>query len=611
MTTNTRSTGNIFRRNILPKLSVRQRLIFSYAILVLSVIVVGVAALISTAMKGAALEELIEAKEEAFLVKQLQIALLEARREEKNFLLFNQAEGFETAFKNYVTLNRTHTVHMLEFVDEGIAANTGSGEREVQHRADLEQIKVDIEEYIETFQALVENIHSRGDEESGNLGLIIANLDDINAQLEAVGEAEVSGFKALEQFLKYVKNGRQEHVDGFRTAMSALTAVLEAEEAFSEAEKQALLTEAEEASASFEDLLLIDAAIAEKEAIMVANTDNIGRLGVELVASEFAIEEEALTTYRNTDQLANIIDITLLIVATVVGVFLSNRIINSILTPLGSLSAVSQAVADGDLKAKAPVTSDDELGALATQFNAMVAQLNDTLEGLEQRITARTQALENSMEISRHISTILDEEQLVQELADQLHDILNYYYAHIFLLDPEKETLVMIGGTGEIGQQIRASNLRIPIGRGLVGRAAATNILVLVEDVYKDADWLPNPLLPETRTEVAIPIAIGDNVLGVLDVQHNAPGSIRPADIDMLRSLTNQVAVALQNARSYATAQQRATRETLINTIGQHIQGTTSIHDALQIAVREVGRALGTSHTAVRLSIKDENGQSE
>jgi GAF domain-containing protein len=136
-----------------------------------------------------------------------------------------------------------------------------------------------------------------------------------------------------------------------------------------------------------------------------------------------------------------------------------------------------------------------------------------------------------------------------------------------------------------------------------VGRAAETNRVVLVSDTSASAEWLPNPLLPETQSEVAVPISLGNEVLGVLDVQHNITGGLTEEDAELLQSIANQVAVGVQNARSYTEAQNRAEREALIASIGQKIQSATSVETVLQIAAQEVGRAVGSKQT--RIFLKD------
>jgi nitrate/nitrite-specific signal transduction histidine kinase len=289
------------------------------------------------------------------------------------------------------------------------------------------------------------------------------------------------------------------------------------------------------------------------------------------------------------------------IVAILIGTVASIRLVRSITKPVDELIAQTRRMTQRDFSQITPLSRQDELGQLSRAFAEMIDLLRESYSELEERVAARTRALLTSAEVSRRLTTILDPDDLIQAVVDQIDAAFGYYHTQIYLYDATRNYLLMVGGTGEAGRQLLAKNHKIEQGQGLVGRAAASGTPVLVSDVNQATDWLPNPLLPETKAETAVPIVIGQDVLGVLDVQHNVVGGLQPEDIELLQAIANQVAIALQNAKLYKEAEKRAQREARIRAINARILSTSDMATAMQVAARELGQTIGARQTMVRL----------
>ncbi|HNB51714.1 MAG TPA: GAF domain-containing protein, partial [Anaerolineales bacterium] len=225
---------------------------------------------------------------------------------------------------------------------------------------------------------------------------------------------------------------------------------------------------------------------------------------------------------------------------------------------------------------------------------------------LEERVADRTQALAATVAIGQRLASLLDQREIIQEVVDQLQKTFGYYHVHIYLYDKEHKNLKMMGGSGLVGKALFNMGHQIPTGRGLVGRAANANQVVLVSDVSQEAGWLPNPLLPETKSEVAVPIAKGSQVLGVIDVQQTAVNGLTEVDAGLLENIAAQVAVALQNAELFAQVQRNAERQIFLAQVNDKIQNTSDMESALKVAVRELGRALNAKQAFVQLKTTEE-----
>ncbi len=165
-------------------------------------------------------------------------------------------------------------------------------------------------------------------------------------------------------------------------------------------------------------------------------------------------------------------------------------------------------------------------------------------------------------QISTSISTITDSPQMLQSVVDLTKKRFDLYHAHIYLLDDSHQFLVLSAGAGDIGRQMLREGWRISLAEehSFVTQAARRRQGVISNNVRESPDFLPNPLLPNTRSEMAVPMIVGDKLVGVLDIQADSLNRFSNEDLQIQTSLAAQVAVALQNAHSFERSE-RAIQE--------------------------------------------------
>ncbi len=230
----------------------------------------------------------------------------------------------------------------------------------------------------------------------------------------------------------------------------------------------------------------------------------------------------------------------------------------SIATPLATLSHTATQIAQGDLGAKIPkIQQKDEVGQLATAFENMTMQFGHLIASLEERIAARTQRLEIVASLSERFSAILEVEELLRQAVNQIRNNFGYYHAHVYLLDESGQNLTVAEGTGEAGAELKRQTHRLSVNlsTSLIAQAARLGKIVSMDNVRDSPDWQPNPLLPDTYAEMAVPIILDGAVVGVLDVQADQVAGLDEGDASLLRSVANQVAVSIRNARLFETVE--------------------------------------------------------
>lgn len=218
----------------------------------------------------------------------------------------------------------------------------------------------------------------------------------------------------------------------------------------------------------------------------------------------------------------------------------------------------------------APVLTGDESGRVAMYLNALLVQNRRIRENLEQEVQKQTAALQKQARELRAITDIAQQTakfetlpELFDSLVQLIHEYFGFYHVGIFLLDEKNLTVVLRASNSAGGKRMLARGHKLRLGEGIVGTAAQQRQARIALDVGADAVFFNNPDLPETRSEMALPLLVRGQVLGVLDVQSSQVNAFSTEDIETLQTLANQVALAIDNIRlresSRATIQELQT----------------------------------------------------
>ena len=180
-------------------------------------------------------------------------------------------------------------------------------------------------------------------------------------------------------------------------------------------------------------------------------------------------------------------------------------------------------------------------------------QLESELAGQLER---RSRQMRLVTQVAQTIAEAANLDTLYQRIVREVKEQFVYYHTQLFRYDPALGVAKLTAGYGKAGKQMLAEGHQLPIGEGLVGAAAATGKSVLRSDLTNDPDWRPNPHLPNTKGEIAVPIKLRDQVLGVLDVQSSQAGDLTNDDQLLLEGLCGQIAVAIDSTRLTAQLQE-------------------------------------------------------
>lgn len=290
--------------------------------------------------------------------------------------------------------------------------------------------------------------------------------------------------------------------------------------------------------------------------------------------------------------------IGMVLLALVGGPIIAFFVSRQTVRPIQALGRAAEKLGGGDLSARAPVFSRDEIGRTAVAFNLMADRLYDLLTELELRVAERTHDLEAATEdlalrtteleqahqdqlevirqledtarvsqrraaqlqagalISRAVARIRDLDQLLPQVTQLISQHFGFYHVGVFLIDEAGRFAVLRAANSEGGQRLLARQHKLAVGsEGIVGYVVSTAQSRIALDIGADAVFFNNPDLPDTRSEMALPLRVGDEIIGALDVQSTKEEAFDQEDVAALESLADQIAIAIQNARLFEQGQ--------------------------------------------------------
>jgi GAF domain-containing protein/HAMP domain-containing protein len=280
----------------------------------------------------------------------------------------------------------------------------------------------------------------------------------------------------------------------------------------------------------------------------------------DLLTTATAPQAQIAQATRNT----LILSVFLILGILVVSLLASFAVGNALMSPLTALTRTAEEITAGNLAVTAEVKRRDEIGAVANALNTMTSTLRENIQSFEQRVMERAPSLKEAPQIEdqraaqfeaialivKAINSVHQMDELLPQITSVISERFGYYHVGIFLNDESDQTAVLAAANSEGGKHMLERGHRLKIGeQGIVGYVASTGAVRIAHNVGEDAIYFNNPDLPETRSEMALPLRLENQIVGILDVQSKQTDAFSPEDVGVLSLLADEVSLAIDNTR--------------------------------------------------------------
>ncbi|MBI3162519.1 MAG: GAF domain-containing protein, partial [Chloroflexi bacterium] len=210
--------------------------------------------------------------------------------------------------------------------------------------------------------------------------------------------------------------------------------------------------------------------------------------------------------------------------------------------------------------------------------------------------------LKASARAAKNITSILDPYELLQRTVDIICDEFGFYYAGVFFLDSAQQYAVLKAGRGDAGREMIHAGHKLAVGgNSMIGACIANRQGRIALDVGAEAVFFENPHLPKTRSEMALPLIVGEDVIGALTVQSTEEAAFHDEDIAALQTMADQLAVAIQNSNLHRQAERRSRLLKAANRVGKEAASILDLEDLLPQTVNIICESYGLYYAGVFL----------
>jgi GAF domain-containing protein/HAMP domain-containing protein len=265
-----------------------------------------------------------------------------------------------------------------------------------------------------------------------------------------------------------------------------------------------------------------------------------------------------------------LISIIIVLISIPLGALAGFGIGSMILKPIHNIVEGTEIITSGNLNHQIILPSNDEMEELASKINLMTSQQGNLIAYLEHNLLEQTLELEKAAgrnerrarqletlsQVSHQLTSLENLETMLKNTVELISEKFKLYHTGIFLNDENREHVILRSTNSEGGQKMISRAYQVKIGEeDIVGYVAASGQSRIALDTDVDSAFDKKPELPETKSEMALPLKVGNQIIGVLDVQSKVPNAFSIDDLDLYTTLADQVAIAIENMRLFETAQ--------------------------------------------------------